>query len=66
MDEAVIIKELGDVIANLRKIRRETWGDPSSDFKLLPIDEEVAMLEDILSQMTYKDGWNGVHPMGQS
>ncbi len=66
MDEAVIIKELGDVIANLRKIRKDTWGDPSRDFRLLPIDEEVAKLEDILAQMTYKDGWNGSHPVGQS
>jgi hypothetical protein len=66
MDQAVIIKELESVLKGLRKIRKEVWGDPSRDLKLLPIDEEIAVLEDIIGQMTYKDQWNGSHPVGQS
>ena len=64
MDKALIFKELNDVLIGLRKIRRETWGDPSSDHRLLPIDEEVAVLEDLVNQMD--SNWNGAHPVGQS
>jgi hypothetical protein len=62
MDEAVIIKELGDVIANLRKIRKETWGQ--SNLCTLPIDEEIKSLEELISDLD--TNWNGSHPVGQS
>jgi hypothetical protein len=63
MDQEVI-KELHEVIKGLRKIRRETWGDPSRDLRLLPLDEEIAVLEDLVNQMD--NNWNGAHPVGQS
>lgn len=65
MDQEVI-KELESVLKGLRKIRKEVWGNPDTDKRLLPLDEEIAVLEDVINQMTYKGTWNGVHPMGQS
>lgn len=65
MDQEVI-KELESVLTGLRKIRKETWGNPDTDKRLLPLDEEIAVLEDVVNQMTYKGGWNGSHPVGQS
>lgn len=66
MDET-IIAQLEDVLKGLRKIRVETWGQYGASIKGdLPIDREILMLEDIIGQMTYKDNWNGVHPIGMS
>lgn len=64
MDET--IKELNTVLVGLRKIRRETWGNPDTDKRLVPLDEEIAVLEEVVNEMAYKGNWNGSHPMGQS
>lgn len=61
-----IINELESILKGLRKIRKETWGNPDTDKRLLPLDEEIAVLEEVVNQMTYKGGWNGCHPVGQS
>lgn len=66
MDEAVVIKELESVLKGLRKIRKETWGNPDTDKRLVPLDEEIAVLEDVINQIAYKGNWNGSHPVGQS
>jgi hypothetical protein len=63
MDEAVIA-QLEDVLKGLRNIRTQVWKDDMVG--KLPIDHEILILEDIIGQMTYKENWNGVHPIGMS